>query len=268
MEIFDFKIELRKGIKNKIIYFLATLGEFNNLFLQILKYTFKPSFSFKLLSDQITRMGVESFIVASVTILCTGMVMSLQIAVVLDSVLKGISQFVGSMVGKAMVKELSPMLLALIFAGRVGSSVTAEIGTMQVSEQLDALKTLYTNPVEYVAVPRFWAAVISLPMLTISADIIGILGGAVVTIFVLNSDPLHYFDRAFAVISLGDFIGSLIKSTIFGAEVMLISCFFGFRTTGGAEGVGKATTTSVVYSFMIILITDYLLVSILGMFGM
>ena len=181
MEIFDFKIELRKGIKNKIIYFLATLGEFNNLFLQILKYTFKPSFSFKLLSDQIIRMGVESFIVASVTILCTGMVMSLQIAVVLDSVLKGISQFVGSMVGKAMVKELSPMLLALIFAGRVGSSVTAEIGTMQVSEQLDALKTLYTNPVEYVAVPRFWAAVISLPMLTISADIIGILGGAVVT---------------------------------------------------------------------------------------
>ena len=96
MEIFDFKIELRKGIKNKIIYFLATLGEFNNLFLQILKYTFKPSFSFKLLSDQIIRMGVESFIVASVTILCTGMVMSLQIAVVLDSVLKGISQFVGS----------------------------------------------------------------------------------------------------------------------------------------------------------------------------
>ena len=192
MEIFDFKIELRKGIKNKIIYFLATLGEFNNLFLQILKYTFKPSFSFKLLSDQIIRMGVESFIVASVTILCTGMVMSLQIAVVLDSVLKGISQFVGSMVGKAMVKELSPMLLALIFAGRVGSSVTAEIGTMQVSEQLDALKTLYTNPVEYVAVPRFWAAVISLPMLTISADIIGILGGAVVTIFVLNSDPIHY----------------------------------------------------------------------------
>ena len=268
MELFDFKIELRKGIRNRVAYFLATLGEFNQLFLQIFKYTFKPSFSFKLLTDQIIRMGVESFVVAAVTVLCVGMVMSLQIAVVLDSVLKGISQFVGSMVGKAMVKELSPMLLALIFAGRVGSSVTAEIGTMQVSEQLDALKTLYTNPIEYVAVPRFWAAVISLPMLTVSADIIGIVGGAVVTVFVLHNDPIHYFDRAIAVISLGDFIGSLIKSTIFGAEIMLISCFYGFRTSGGAEGVGKATTTSVVYSFMIILITDYLLVSILGMFGM
>ena len=139
---------------------------------------------------------------------------------------------------------------------------------MQVSEQLDALKTLYTNPIEYVAVPRFWAAVISLPMLTVSADIIGVLGGALVTVFVLHNDPAIYFDRAIAVISLGDFIGSLIKSTIFGAEVILISCFYGFRTSGGAEGVGKATTISVVYSFMLILITDYLLVSILGMFGM
>ncbi|CRF32794.1 ABC transporter permease [Brachyspira suanatina] len=268
MELFDMKIELRKGVKNKITYFLATLGEFATLMIEVFKYTFRPTFSFKLLKEQIIRMGVDSFVVAAVTVLCTGMVMSLQIAVVLDSVLKGISQFVGSMVGKAMVKELSPMLLALIFAGRVGSSVTAEIGTMQVSEQLDALKTLYTNPIEYVAVPRFWAAVISLPMLTVSADVIGVLGGAVVTVFVLRSDPMHYFDRAIAVISVGDFIGSLIKSTIFGAEVMLISCFYGFRTSGGAEGVGKATTTSVVYSFMIILITDYILVSILGMFGM
>ena len=268
MELFDVKIEVRKGIKNRIIILLDTLGEFASLLIQIFKYTFRPSFSFKLLTDQIVRMGVESFIVAAVTVLCTGMVMSLQIAVVLDSVLKGISQFVGSMVGKAMVKELSPMLLALIFAGRVGSSVTAEIGTMQVSEQLDALKTLYTNPIEYVAVPRFWAAVISLPMLTVSADIIGVLGGAVVTVFVLNNDPAIYFNRAISVISLGDFIGSLIKSTIFGAEVILISCFYGFRTSGGAEGVGKATTISVVYSFMLILITDYLLVSILGMFGM
>lgn len=262
------KIELIKIIKNKIINFLFSLGEMASLLIDIFRYTFKSSFSFKLLKEQVIRMGVDSFVVASVTVLCTGMVMSLQIAVVLDSVLKGISQFVGSMVGKAMVKELSPMLLALIFAGRVGSSVTAEIGTMQVSEQLDALKTLYTNPVEYVAVPRFWAAVISLPMLTVSADIIGVLGGAIVTVFVLNSDPMHYFDRAISVITMGDFIGSLIKSTIFGAEVILISCFYGFRTTGGAEGVGQATTTSVVYSFMIILITDYFLVSILGLFGM
>ena len=261
------KFKILGAIKNKISQILADLGDFYTLIIDVFKNTFRGNFSFKLLSEQIIKMGVETFLVASITVLCTGMVMSLQIAVVLDSVLKGISQFVGNLVGKAMVKELSPMLLALIFAGRVGSAVTAEIGTMKVSEQLDALKTLYTNPIEYVAVPRFWAAVISLPMLTVAADLIGVLGGAIVTVFVLQSDPVIYFSRAVSVISLWDFISSLIKGVIFGAEVILISCYFGFKTDGGAEGVGKSTTTSVVYSFTTILITDYLLVSIFELFN-
>lgn len=264
MALFGF----RENVKKRFINFLSSLGEFFKLILDVIKYTFRPTFSFRLLLNQITRMGVESFLVASITALFTGMVMALQIAVVLDSVMMGISQFVGAMVGKAMVKEISPILLALVFAGRIGSAVTAEIGTMQVSEQLDALKTLYTNPVEYVAVPRFWAGIISLPMLTVTADVIGVLGGAVVSTFVLNSDPIYYMQRAVDVITLGDFLGSLIKTTVFGAEIMLISCFFGFQTSGGAEGVGKTTTISVVCSFMIILITDYFLVTLLTYFGM
>lgn len=264
MPLFGFREDVKKRFTNS----LSLLGEFFTLIIDVIKYTFRPTFSFRLLLNQITKMGVESFLVASITALFTGMVMALQIAVVLDSVMMGISQFVGAMVGKAMVKELSPILLALVFAGRIGSAITAEIGTMQVSEQLDALKTLYTNPIEYVAVPRFWAGIISLPMLTVTADIIGVLGGAVVSTLVLNNDPIYYIERAIDVITLGDFIGSLIKSTVFGAEIMLISCFFGFKTSGGAEGVGKATTTSVVFSFMTVLITDYYLVTFLAYFGM
>lgn len=257
---------MRLTIKENIIHFLVSTAEFGMLIIDIFRYTFRKTFSFKLLSEQILRMGVGSFLVAMITSLFTGMVMAFQIAAVLDSVLMGISQFVGSMVGKSMVKELAPILVALVFAGRVGSAITAEIGTMQVSEQLDALKTLHTNPIEYVAVPRFWAGLFSLPMITITADIIGVLGGALVSMLVLNSDPIRYLERAIAVITLGDFIGSVIKATIFGAEIMLISCFFGFRTKGGAEGVGKATTTSVVWSFMFILVSDYVLITLLSYF--
>ncbi len=257
---------LRKSIFGKLESFFINANEFCMLIVDIFKCTFRKSFSFKQLSDQIVRMGVESFLVCMVTSFFTGMVMALQIAVVLDTVLMGISQYVGSMVGKAMVKELSPILVALVFAGRIGSSITAEIGTMKVSEQLDALKTLYTSPVEYVAVPRFWAGIIALPMLTVTADIVGVLGGAIVSQFVLNNDALIYLERAIEVISLGDFIGSIIKGTIFGAETMIISCFFGFRTQGGAEGVGRATTTSVVWSFMFILVSDYLLITLFNYF--
>ncbi len=255
---------LHKALLHRVERFFINTAEFCFLFFRILKMTFRRSFSFKQLSLQIMSMGVGSFTVCMVTSFFMGMVMALQIAVVLDSILVGISQYVGAMVGKSMVKELSPMLVSLIFAGRIGSSVTAEIGSMKVSEQLDALETLYTSPVEYVAVPRFWAGIISLPMLVISADVVGVLGGAVVTHFVMGTSALIYLERAINVITLGDFIGSIIKGIVFGAEIMLISCFFGFRTSGGAEGVGKATTTSVVWSFMFILITDYLLIMILS----
>ncbi len=246
--------------------FLIDTTEFCMLFINIMRMTFRRSFSLKQLVIQMANMGVGSFVVCMVVSFLMGMVMALQVAVALDSVLMGISQYVGNLVGKSMVKALSPLLTALIFAGRIGSSITAEIGSMKVGEQLDALNTLYTSPVEYVAVPRFWAGILSLPMLTASADIFGMLGGAVVSHFILETSAMIYLERAINVISLGDFLGSIIKATVFGAEIMIISCFFGFRTTGGAEGVGRATTTSVVWSFMFILISDYLLITLLNYF--
>lgn len=257
---------LEKSIIKSTTNLLNNVGDFAQLFIDTIRYTFKPSFSFKLLMDQIYKFGVQSFLVAAFTSLFLGMVMALQIAVVLDSVIMGISQFVGAMVGKSMVTELSPLILAFVFAGRVGSSVTAEIGTMKISEQLDALKTLYTNPIEYVAIPRFWAGVIALPMLTIVADVIGIFGGAVVSLLVMNTDPVYYVKNAVDVILLKDFIGSIIKGTVFGAIIMLLSCHFGFKTEGGAEGVGRATTNSVVYSFVFILVSDYILITLFSYF--
>jgi len=250
----------------KISAFLEEVGEFTILMSDIMRYTFKKSFSFKLFIDQLYRMGVQSLFLAGLVSLFVGMVMALQISVVLDAIMMGISQYVGAIVGKSMVAEMSPMLLSIVFAGRIGSAVTAEIGTMKVSEQLDALQTLYTNPIEYVAVPRFWAGVVALPMLVVTADIVGVLGGAVVTRFVMNSDPMYYIERAVDVITLHDFLGSIIKSTVFGAEIMLISCYFGFKTEGGAYGVGKYTTNSVVCSFVTVLVSDYLLVTLFSYF--
>ena len=257
---------ITKNKNKKLKEFLENAGEFTTLIFDIMRNTFKKSFSVKLFIDQLYRMGVGSLFLAALVSFFVGMVMALQISVVLDSVMMGISQYVGAIVGKSMVAEMSPMLLAIVFAGRIGSAVTAEIGTMKVSEQLDALQTLYTNQIEYVAVPRFWAGVVALPMLVITADIVGVLGGAVVTYFIMNSDPLYYIERAIDVIGLHDFIGSVIKSTVFGAETMLISCYFGFKTEGGAYGVGKYTTNSVVCSFVTILISDYMLVTLFSYF--
>lgn len=257
---------IKNNRAKRIKVFLENVGEFSTLIFDIMHHTFKKSFSPKLFIEQLYRMGVESLFLAALVSFFVGMVMALQISVVLDSVMMGISQYVGAIVGKSMVAQMSPMLLAIVFAGRIGSAVTAEIGTMKVSEQLDALQTLYTNPIEYVAVPRFWAGVVALPMLVVTADIIGVLGGAVVTRFVMDSDPMYYIERAIDVITLHDFIGSIIKSTVFGAETMLISCYFGFKTDGGAYGVGKYTTKSVVCSFVTILISDYMLVTLFSYF--
>ena len=257
---------ITKNREKKIQEFLENAGEFTALIFDIMRNTFKRSFSVKLFIEQLYRMAVGSLFLAALVSFFVGMVMALQISVVLDSVMMGISQYVGAIVGKSMVAEMSPMLLAIVFAGRIGSAVTAEIGTMKVSEQLDALQTLYTNQIEYVAVPRFWAGVVALPMLVITADIVGVLGGAVVTFFIMNSDPIYYLERAVDVIGLHDFIGSVIKSTVFGAETMLISCYFGFKTEGGAYGVGKYTTNSDVCSFVTILISDYMLVTLFSYF--
>ena len=222
---------------------------------------FRPPFRFRLLIKQMEEIGANSVPVVVVTALSTGMVLALQSHI-------GFKRFnaeslVGTVVAMSMTRELGPVLTGLIVAGRAGSSMAAELGTMRVTEQIDALVTLATNPVHYLVVPRFIAGLIMLPILTICADIVGILGGFFVATRVLKANPVIYIRRTRDFLELGDVFNGLFKATFFGMAIALISCYAGFYTEGGAEGVGKATTRAVVISSMLILISDYIMTALL-----
>jgi phospholipid/cholesterol/gamma-HCH transport system permease protein len=158
-----------------------------------------------------------------------------------------------------MTRELGPVLTGLIVAGRAGAAIAAELGTMRVTEQIDALETLATNPVKYLVVPRFIAGVFMLPALAVIAAITGIIGGYIVTVGLFETSSIAYWKRTWDYLEVSDILNGLIKSGFFGASISLISCYKGFYTRGGAEGVGKATTGAVVLSSMTILISDYFL---------
>ncbi len=237
------------------------MGEMVFLTLNIFRQMFRKPFERKLIFEQMVKIGVESVPVAITTALFTGMVLALQSGYTLETKIKGVSQFIGAVVSISMVRELGPVLTGMVIAGRMGSAVAAEIGTMQVTEQIDALYTLAANPVKYLGVPRFLAFTLMLPLLTVFADIVGWVGGLFVSSLKFTSAEV-YIDSTKTSLVTGDIMGGLIKATVFGAIIAVVACRQGFATTNGAEGVGKATTNAVVFSFMLILISDYFLTAI------
>jgi phospholipid/cholesterol/gamma-HCH transport system permease protein len=164
--------------------------------------------------------------------------------------------YIASIVALSIVRELGPVITSLVVAGRVGASITAEIGSMQVTEQVDALSTLATNPIKYLVVPRFIALSLMLPILTLYADIVGILGGWLICVFKLGITSSMYWNIASEALKFKDLITGLSKTIVFGMIIALVSCYQGFNVEGGAEGVGKATTKSVVVSFVLIIAFD------------
>jgi phospholipid/cholesterol/gamma-HCH transport system permease protein len=245
-----------------IIFFVTEIGEMVLLTLSLFRWMFKKPFDRELILRQMVKIGVNSIPVAITTALFTGMVLALQAGYTLETKIKGVSQFLGSVVSLSLVRELGPVLTAMVIAGRMGSAVAAEIGTMQVTEQIDALYTLAANPVKYLAVPRFLAFTLMLPLLTIFADLIGWMGGLFVSSLKFTTSTV-YIESTRSSLEVGDIIGGLMKALVFGAIIAIVSCWQGFSTTNGAEGVGKATTNAVVFSFMLILISDYFLTAIL-----
>lgn len=245
-----------------IIFFVTEIGQMVLLTLSLFRWMFKKPFDRELILRQMVKIGVNSIPVAITTALFTGMVLALQAGYTLETKIKGVSQFLGSVVSLSLVRELGPVLTAMVIAGRMGSAVAAEIGTMQVTEQIDALYTLAANPVKYLAVPRFLAFTLMLPLLTIFADLIGWMGGLFVSSLKFTTSTV-YIESTRSSLEVGDIIGGLMKALVFGAIIAIVSCWQGFSTTNGAEGVGKATTNAVVFSFMLILISDYFLTAIL-----
>jgi phospholipid/cholesterol/gamma-HCH transport system permease protein len=252
--------------RSAFIGFFQQLGSLAIFFRDTIRWTFRPPYDGKNIMAQMLEIGVKSMPVTTITLFFTGMVMAFQIGRAMDTLMSGSSIFIGSAVTIALFREICPVMTALLLAGRVGSSIAAEIGTMKVTEQVDALRTLSAHPIQYLAVPRFIACLVMTPVLTVLTDMVGVMGGAFIAWMKLGITPDKYISNILEYIRLVDLLSGLAKSVFFGIQIAIISCYQGFATQGGAEGVGKSTIQAVVKSSMAILISDYFLTYIFQFF--
>jgi len=232
-------------------------GSYAATLTKVLRGMASPPWYPGLVLQQAEEVGVQSVPVVLLTALFTGMVLALQSYIGFHRF--GAESMVATVVSLSMLRELGPVLVGLMVAGRVGASFAAELGTMRVSEQIDALWTLSTDPFRYLITPRFLAAVLMMPLLVALADAIGILGGYAISVFFLDQTPAVYIEHSTMFLELNDLYTGLIKATVFGGIIGIVGCSEGFNCSGGAQGVGHATTRAVVVSAMSILIFDYIL---------
>jgi phospholipid/cholesterol/gamma-HCH transport system permease protein len=236
------------------------VGSVSLLFAEAVGGSFQPRLRMRALVSELGKIGVQSWFIVALSSLFIGMVLAFQSAYQMQKLAAEI--YIASLVALSVVREIGPVMTALIVAGRVGSSIAAELGTMKVTEQIDALKSLAVDPVRFLVVPRFLAMVIAVPLLTLWADVIGIFGGFLVGTLKLGVLPSLYWKMTTIPLVMKDLSSGLIKSLLFGMIICVVSCFEGFRTEGGAEGVGRATTAAVVTSFILIIFADCLLTAL------
>lgn len=245
-----------------IIQSLNSIGEYTLLIVDVIKVTFKKPPPWNLVRDQLYEIGVRSLPVVAITGFSTGMVLAAQAFFQLSD--KGLASATGLMVTKAMMVELGPVLTAFMVTGRVGASMCAELGTMRVTEQVDAMKSMAVNPLRYLIAPRFIAGLLMMPLLTVFSCIMGILGGFLVAIYVYHMPPNVFLDPLPDHINLFDLFSGVAKALVFGIVIVTISCYRGLTTKGGAAGVGRATTNSVVICYSVILIGNFFLTLLLN----
>ncbi len=226
---------------------------------EAIAWTFRPPFRTAQLFRQMEFVGVRSTGIIALTAFFSGAVFALQIGKVYG--LFNMEIMVGATVGLSLTREIGPVFAALMVIARVCSSMAAEIGTMRVTEQIDALETMAVDPIQFLVVPRLWASVFMLPLLTVLYNFVGIIGAYFVGIYVLHIPEGPFMTKLYYYVDGDDFISGLVKAAIFGFFISLISCYEGFTTTGGAEGVGRKTTRAVVISSVCVLVMDYFLTS-------
>lgn len=209
---------------------------------------------------QMDAIGIGSLNIVILTGLFTGMVLALQTALSLETF--GAKNYVGRVISLSMVRELGPVLTALMVAGRVGSGIAAELGSMMVTDQINAMRAMGSDPLRKLVVPRLVAAIVMLPMLTILSDTVGLAGGYLISIVILKIPGGLYFQTATDALSIQDVIGGLIKPIVFGFIIAMTGCYMGLNTAGGTQGVGRATTQSVVICSVLVLFSDFLLTRI------
>jgi phospholipid/cholesterol/gamma-HCH transport system permease protein len=248
------------------VVFLGHLGAVTVLTGQTLKALFKRPFEMTLLVDMLDTIGLGSASITFLTSIFTGMVMALQFAVGLETY--GASLYTGKLVTLGIVREMGPVLTALLVGGRVGSGITAELGSMNVTEQVDAIRALGADPVKKLVLPRVLAGVISLPLLTLVADFVGCFGGMIVTMQQVGITWRYFVEQVLDTIAIVDLMHGLGKSAFFGYFITIIGCYVGLRTQGGTAGVGRATTQTVVYISIVVLVSDFILTKIfLAIYG-
>jgi phospholipid/cholesterol/gamma-HCH transport system permease protein len=224
---------------------------------QVIVHILKGKFNYANIIEQMALVGPESLLIALLTSTTIGMVFTIQVAREFINI--GAGQVVGGVLSLALTRELAPVLTAVVLAGRVGSAFAAELGTMKVSEQIDALYILKTDPVDYLVIPRLVACCVMLPLLTILSIVTGMLGGLLIATSIFGMPGRVFLDSARNFLDAWDLCSAPIKAVVFGALIAIIGCNWGLTTTGGAKGVGQSTTTAVVTSLLAIFISNFFL---------
>lgn len=245
------------AIGNQSLRMLEFLGGLSQLTYQTFYCALTPPYNLRALIQQVDQLGVRSISIAGVAAIFTGLVLALQTAYGLGRF--GAKAYVGIIVALSVVRELGPVLTALLVGGRVGSGITAEIGSMKVTEQIDAMRAMGANPIKKLVVPRVLSMMLVLPLLTVMADILGIMGGMVISKHEFDVDYRLYYNTVARNLTLADIVSGLGKTVVFGFIIAIVGCHKGLETVGGTEGLGKATTATVVTSAIIVLISDFFL---------
>ena len=251
-------------VRQRTLDWIAEVGRIIMLIGETFRYLVRGLRSFDLVIQQMSAIGVESLWLVFVVSIFTGAVAAVQAAYQFSNVVP--MKFIGSVILRSVIIELGPVLTALVVGGRVGASIAAELGTMKVTEQIDALTAMAINPVRYLVVPRVVAALVMLPVLTIFADAIGVFGGYIVATTAIGVSSNTYITGLQQFFFMKDLYSGLMKAVFFGGIIGWMGCYYGFATEGGAEGVGRATTRAVVSSCVLVLISDYVLANVLFRF--
>ncbi|MDP2703118.1 MAG: ABC transporter permease [Candidatus Rokubacteria bacterium] len=240
---------------------VAWYGGLGLLTLRVMRNLRLPTSYLVLVAREIDIIGVRSLVVALTAALFTGMVLALQSAV--NMARFGAENYVGPVVALSILRELGPVLTAILVGGKVASGITAELGSMKVTEQIDALRAIGVNYIKKLIVPRILAALLAFPLVTIMADAIGLLGGMLIVVFERDVDPYLYWNTISYWVVMKDFLTGIGKSVVFGGLITLIGCYNGLETSGGTEGLGRSTTDTVVQVAMAVIVSDFFLTKLM-----
>ncbi len=246
---------------DRVLEAIDRLGYFTLLVGQTARAALRPRFPWLEVLRQMEAIGARSSTIVLITALFTGMVLALQTGIALARF--GAKPYVGAVVGLSLARELGPVLTALMVGGRVGAGITAEIGAMQVTEQVDAIRSMGADPVQKLVLPRVVAATLALPLLTILADVLGAFGGLVLSWSQFGIDPNFYIQTISNTVTVNDLFSGLAKTFVFGWLIAMVGCAMALQTTGGTVGVGQATTRSVVVASIGVLVSDFFLTQLM-----